>query len=287
MNVRLTMCALLALVPAVAPAQQGRMLPVGDAMIHYEVRGSGEPVVFLHGWSQDLTIWDREVEALAPQYRIIRLDRRGYGRSTGHADPTADPADLRILLDSLGIRRATIVGLSAGAGVAASFGMAFPDRVERMVLYGLGPLEGFPGAESMRAGMAAFANAVRSGGLDSLWTVMMTSGIFWRPPGTPVPAPPDSWRRYNGKDLTDPQPPSGKVPLASWHRIESLSMPVLLLQGEHDMPPALAIADSITRRLPNARRVVIPDAGHGAHFDQPDRFLAALREFLSSTPIRR
>jgi pimeloyl-ACP methyl ester carboxylesterase len=64
-------------------------------------------------------------------------------------------------------------------------------------------------------------------------------------------------------------------------------MPVLLLQGEHDMPLALAIADSITRRLPNARRVVIPDAGHGAHFDQPDRFLGALRAFLSSTGIRR
>jgi pimeloyl-ACP methyl ester carboxylesterase len=53
------------------------------------------------------------------------------------------------------------------------------------------------------------------------------------------------------------------------------------------MPLALAIADSITRRLPNARRVVIPDAGHGAHFDQPDRFLGALRAFLSSTGIRR
>jgi pimeloyl-ACP methyl ester carboxylesterase len=215
------------------------------------------------------------------------MDRRGYGRSTGHADPTADPADVRALLDSLGIQRATILGLSAGAGAAISFGMAFPERVDRLVLYGLGPIAGFPGAGDFQAGMQMFAGIARTQGLDSLWKVMMTSGVFWRPPGQPVPEPPDWWGRYSGKDLLDPQPPSGKVPPATWSRISSLAMPILVIQGEHDMPPALAIADSIATRLPNARRVVIPDAGHGAHFDQPERFLEALREFLAAPPPGR
>lgn len=278
---------LLGLTAFLAVTQQGAMVNVGDAMIHYAVSGRGEPIVLLHGWTQDITIWEREAAALASNYRVIRMDRRGFGRSTGHADPTADPADVRALLDSLGIERATILGLSAGAGAALSFGMAFPERTDRLVLYGLGPIEGFPGAAAMQAAFSNVANVARAHGLDSLWTFLMTSGLFWRPPGSPVPEMPDYWRRYNGRDLLDPQPPSGKVPHAHWSRITAVTMPILLIQGAHDMPPALAIAESIATRLPNARRVVIPDAGHGAHFDQPDRFLQALRDFLSSTPVRR
>ena len=71
---------------------------VGDATIHYELSGTGKTVVLIHGWAQDLTIWDDQVMALSPTYRVLRYDRRSYGSSTGHADPTADPDDLRILL---------------------------------------------------------------------------------------------------------------------------------------------------------------------------------------------
>jgi pimeloyl-ACP methyl ester carboxylesterase len=287
MRYRLGFTGVIALTAAVVVAQQGSMLNVGDAMIHYAVSGSGDAIVMLPGWTQDMSIWEREAEALSARYRVIRMDRRGYGRSTGHADPTADPADVLALLDSLGIQRATILGLSAGAGAAVSFGRAYPDRTDRLVLYGLGPIEGFPGSGSTRTAFQNFANVARTKGLDSLWTYLMTSGMFWRPPGSPIPGKPAYWLRYDGRDLLDPQPPSGKVAPAQWSRISSLTMPILVIQGEHDMPPVLAIGDSIATRLPNARRVVIPDAGHGAHFDQPEPFLRALRDFLSSTPVRR
>lgn len=283
----LSIAAVIGLTALLTATQQGAMLNVGDAMIHYAVSGSGEAIVMLPGWTQDMSIWEREAAALSPRYRVIRMDRRGYGRSTGYADPTADPADVRALLDSLGIQRATIVGLSAGAGAAISFGMAYPGRTDRLVLEGLGPIAGFPGEGAMQAQFQNVVDLARAHGLDSLWTYLMTSGLFWRPPGSPIPEKPTYWLRYNGRDLLDPQPPSGKVELAQWSRISSLTMPILVIQGEHDMPPALAIAESIATRLPNARRVVIPAAGHGAHFDQPERFLQALRDFLSSTPVRR
>src|SRR5688572_20281933 len=79
---------------------QPRMIDVGDATLRYDVAGTGQAIVFLHGWAQDLGIWDDQVRAFAPRYRVVRFDRRGYGKSTGFADPSADPADVRSLLDS-------------------------------------------------------------------------------------------------------------------------------------------------------------------------------------------
>ena len=118
MYAALAFAAAFAAAGATARAQSG-MVNADDAMINYEVSGRDgrEPVVvFIHGWAQDLTIWDEQVAALSPAYRVVRFDRRGHGKSTGHADPSADPDDLRILLDSPKISSAYVLGLSAGAG---------------------------------------------------------------------------------------------------------------------------------------------------------------------------
>ena len=117
MNRLATAAALLALAAVPLSAQSGT-LDVGDATIRYEVTGLGSPLVLIHGWAQDLSIWDREVPVFAREYRVIRYDRRGYGRSTGHADPSADPADLRGLLRHLNIRSAPVRGLTTGAARA-------------------------------------------------------------------------------------------------------------------------------------------------------------------------
>lgn len=274
---------LLALVPLHAPQAQGRQLDLGDAIVHYEVTGTGDAVVFIHGWAQDLRIWDAQVPVLADRFRVVRYDRRGFGRSTGHADPSADPDDLRILLDSLGIARASVVGLSAGAAAALRFAAAFPDRVDRLVLYGLGGagLEGFPAVpEAMRLpDLGAIARQV---GVDSLRRLIEASPLAWRPPGQPGLGdnPPAWWTEYTGRDLLDPRPPSGRVPPVRWERIGEIRLPTLLVHGDHDLPIALLIADSLERRLPDVRRVIIRDGGHGAHFQQPAQFHRALLEFL-------
>src|SRR5688500_643592 len=149
-------------------AAQTAWVNVGDATIHYELTGQGPTIVFIHGWAQDLDIWGDQVAAFAPSYRVLRYDRRGYGKSTGHADPTADPDDLRILLDSLGIRSATVLGLSGGSRAALNFAVAFSDRVHALVLYGQGPPEGFePMPPGPRPG-ELFGPIARKHGLDSL-----------------------------------------------------------------------------------------------------------------------
>lgn len=276
---------LLGTAVAMPLAAQPRTVSVGDAEIRYESTGGGEVLVFIHGWAQDLGIWDTEVAVFAPDWRVIRYDRRGFGLSTGHADPTADPADLRALLDSLGIASATVVGLSAGAGTALRFAAAFPDRVDRLVLYGFvgAGLQGLPALPEPPPNLD-FGRIAREFGMDSLKQVIFNSPLAWTPPGqeeTWTARLEAWWQSYDGRDLLDPRPPSGRVPLPSWDRLASLDVPTLLITGDHDVPFALAMNEALAGHLPNARRVIIPAAGHGAHFHQPERFHQALREFLA------
>src|SRR4051812_43599737 len=132
-------------VAATAAAQSSRYLSMNGARIHYVVSGSGPAVVLIHGWALDLREWTDQIAALTPRYRVIALDRRGFGKSTGIADASADPGDIRALLDTLGIRSAILVGHSAGANIAERFMVAMPERVSALVLYGGSPPQGMAG----------------------------------------------------------------------------------------------------------------------------------------------
>jgi pimeloyl-ACP methyl ester carboxylesterase len=76
---------MLGLMASVASQAQSRSVNVGDAVITYEITGSGAPLVLIHGWAQDMSIWDDQVRDFSRQYRVLRYDRRGFGCSTGHA----------------------------------------------------------------------------------------------------------------------------------------------------------------------------------------------------------
>ena len=90
------------------------------------------------------------------------------------------------------------------------------------------------------------------------------------------------WSRYDGRDLFKPGPPSGRVSPARIDDLAKVRVPTLVVVGDHELPLFRLVADTLTRRIPNARQVVITDGGHGAHFAQPERFNAALLEFLAS-----
>jgi pimeloyl-ACP methyl ester carboxylesterase len=274
-------------------ARQARsgVVNVGGAQLQYEVAGTGKPVVFIHGWAQDLRIWDDQVAKFSPSFLVVRYDKRGFGESTGHADITEDPNDLRILLDSLGIQSAHVVGLSRGARVALSFAVAFPNRVDGLVLYGLSPPEGFP-MPARPGPLTSFREVALKHGLDSAGKAVFASPLMWLPPDEKGRAEAKKWfdafwARYRGRDLFDPRPPSGRVPLARLDQLNGIRSPTLLLHGDHETPLGQMVADTAVRRIPNARKVVIPNAGHGAHFYDPPRFNAALMEFFRSVDRRQ
>ena len=271
--------ALLSL--AGASQAQSLSVNVGDAVINYEIAGAGDVIVLIHGWAQDLTIWDDQVRAFSSRYRVLRYDRRGFGKSTGYADKSADPDDLRILLDSLGIRSASVLGLSAGSDCALNFAVAFPGRVDKLILYGQAPPAGMG---PVMDAVAMFRPIVQVHGLDSLGKLVRAHPLAWMPPGRPdlQELLVRQWARYDGRDLRDARPPSGRVPAARIEQLNTIRAPTLVIHGDHEMELFQQVADTLVRRIPASRKVVIRDGGHGAHFAQPAAFNEAVLRFLAT-----
>lgn len=124
-----------------------RFLPVGGRRVAYEVRGSGPPLVAPAWWVSHLELdWQdadfrRFWEGIADGYTLIRYDRLGVGmsdRTLHDSDLTLDSevAVLRALIDELGLERVSLIGGSSGSCTAVAFAAAFPERVQRIVLYG-------------------------------------------------------------------------------------------------------------------------------------------------------
>lgn len=268
---------------------QDRTLNVGDAVISYDVTGRGTPLVFIHGWTHNKSVWDDQVPVLSKRFRVIRYDSRGFGKSTGFSDESVEPLDLLILLEALRIDRAYIVGHSRGGGVALRFAAAYPQKVSGLVLYGSAPPADFQYPPELGPLFFSLPGVAKQHGLDSVWKLLQTTELTWVPPGrTDVSERYRKlWVSYSGKDLLDPRPPAGKVPLPNIARLSTLPMPTLVIFGDHEMSFIAAAADTFANRIPNVTKVVIPDAGHGAHFAQPAIFNSAVLDFLDEAERNR
>ena len=93
-----------------------------------------QSLVLIHGFTLDHRMWDDHVEAFAPGHRVIRLDLRGFGRSSMPTDPYSHVEDVKALLSYLEIRQAVVLGLSMGGGVALDFALAYPEYTRALIL---------------------------------------------------------------------------------------------------------------------------------------------------------
>jgi pimeloyl-ACP methyl ester carboxylesterase len=266
-----------------AAVAQERTLNVGDATISYDLTGKGRTVVFIHGWALNKSVWDDQVPVFSKRYRVLRYDSPGFGKSTGVSDESAEPADLLVLLEALHIDHAYIVGHSRGGGIALRFAAAYPERVDGLVLYGSTPPAGFPVPPEFGQWFGSLPGIAKQYGLDSVGKLVLASDLTWAPPERKDLG--ERWRKlwasYSGKDLLDPRPPAGLVRLPDMARLSTLRTPTLVIIGDHELPFLAAAADTFAHRIPNAKKVIIPNAGHGGHFAQPTTFNGALLDFFS------
>ncbi|HEY6088594.1 MAG TPA: alpha/beta hydrolase [Gemmatimonadaceae bacterium] len=286
---RIGALVILLVLLSVNVAAQTRSLNVGDAVINYGLTGRGKTVVFIHGWAHNMSTWDDQVPVFSKRYRVLTYDSPGFGRSTGIADPSAEPTDLLVLLEALHIDRAYIVGHSRGGEIALRFAAAHPERVDALVLYGAGPPAGFPIPADVVQLFGSLPGIAKQYGLDSVGRLILSSPLAWAPPGRTDVAERyrKLWASYSGKDLLDAHPQSGAVPVPNIARLSTLRMPTLVIIGDHEVPFIAAAADTFAHRIPNAKKVVLADAGHGAHLAQPVAFDGALLDFFNSVDRTR
>lgn len=178
-------CALLPTLGVIAPrapapiaVDGARTVALGGGEVRYHDAGDGDAaIVFLHGFNSQLAIWDPVFARMAGGPRRIRIDLPGYGGSTWRSDTYDLPSQgARVieLLDALGVARATLVGVSMGASLAAWIAARAPARVAGLVL--LAP-SGYPGALRYRG---PFGHVLRPGAPRSLATRIARSAPYRR-----------------------------------------------------------------------------------------------------------
>jgi pimeloyl-ACP methyl ester carboxylesterase len=234
-------------------------------------------VLWLHGWTLDLEMWELQVQALRDQFRMIRLDRRGFGRSAGRPSVTEDEEDLAALCRLLDLERVALVGMSQGARVAVAFAQARPAAVRCLVL------DGPPNFDTSRSEvpLAHFRELVRDQGMEAFrreWRRHPLTQLRSRNPQAQALLDDMIARSPGGDLLTASAAVAAPVPPAA---LESLRIPVLVLYGDHESRSRAAAARALAERLPNAECAVIGAAGHMPNLDNPQDYNAKVRAFLA------
>ncbi len=239
--------------------------------LYYEIHGDGPTILLTHGYSSTSQMWRGQIDLLSNRHRLILWDMRGHGRSDSPEDPglyseAATVADMAALLDAAGADDAIVAGLSLGGYMSLAFHLAHPARTRALMIFDSGP--GYKSAEARRQWndtVEATARDFETRGLERL-------------KGRSPEVSGAHHRSAKGLALAA----RGMLAQFDSRIIESLlrvAVPTLIVVGSRD-EPFLAPASYMAAKIPNAVKVVIPDAGHAANIDQPAAFNAAVSDFL-------
>jgi pimeloyl-ACP methyl ester carboxylesterase len=245
--------------------------------LYYEAHGRGPVLLLTHGYSATSQMWAGQVEALSKAYTLVTWDMRGHGQSDYPQDPAAyseaaTVADMAALLDAVGVERAIVGGLSLGGYMSLAFHRAHPERVRALLIVDTGP--GYrkdEARDSWNANALKTAERYETEGLGRLaaGSVEMRTSHHRNAEGLAKAARGMLTQRDAG--VIDSLP--------------TIAAPSIVVVGANDTP-FLAASDYMAAKIPGARKVVIPDAGHAANIDQREAFNAAILGFLAEAALQ-
>jgi len=249
--------------------------------LHAERDGEGLPIVLVHGFTQTCRCWGPEAAALAVDHKVVRVDAPGHGRSAEIMAGLRTGG--RLIADQGG--PATYIGYSMGARLCLHLALATRDLVRGLVLVsGTAGIEDADEREARRAQDVRTAARIEQEGLEPFLEAWLAQPLF---SGLPPERAFRTERLENtvaGLQSSLEQAGTGSQH-PSWHKLHRLSMPVLVVAGADDRK-FTALAERMAAEIgDNATLAVIEGAGHAAHLEQPDRFLAALQPWLGANRL--
>nr|BFD91992.1 alpha/beta hydrolase [Kitasatospora sp. Xyl93] len=260
------------------PASELHVPAPGGGRLWAERRGTGSPVVLLHGAGMDSRLWDAVAPALSRHHDVIRYDARGLGRSSSPERAFDDVADLGAVLDHAGLRSAALVGLSMGGETALDFALAHPGRVTALGLVGAS-VSGHDWPPSPET--TAYAEARRRGDAAALAELELSVWAAMGPgaPGGELIAAmvqENAARRIVSEHHLAGAPARAAEPL-----LGTVTAPTLVVHGDRDHPEIAAIAERLSAEIPGARGHLVPDADHYLPLRTPERLTALLLAHLA------
>jgi len=256
---------------------------IGDAEITFDDIGSGLPVVFLHGFPLNRTMWDPQVGALVAECRCIPIDFRGLGESSAAPPYSMDryADDVVAVLDTLQIERAVVVGLSMGGYVAFAMWRRHRDRVRAFVLADTRSTADTVETVARRHALIEVAETQGSTAVAN----MQIAGLVGKTTRDKRPDIYDSIHRMMAQT-----PPEGIIGAlqAMIERPDStptcatVDVPTLIVVGEEDVLTPPKDARDLQRSIRGSRLEVLRQAGHLSNLERPAAFNTVVSEFLGS-----
>jgi 3-oxoadipate enol-lactonase len=254
---------------------------VNGLKINYEIAGTGPWLTLSHSLACDLHMWDEQMDALTKQFKVLRYDTRGHGKSEAPAgaytlDELAD--DVHGLLAALGIKEKHWAGLSMGGMIGQTFALKYPGIFKSMVL--ADTTSRYP-AEAAGIWTDRIQTA-QAKGMDSI--VDGTLARWFTEP----------YRKSNPPAVARVGASIRATPVAGFvgcchaipkinltHRLKEIKCPTLVIVGEDDPGTPVAMAREIHEAKPGSELVIIPSAAHLSNIEQPQAFTAAMLKFLA------
>lgn len=259
---------------------------INGGKIYFELEGHGPALVLIHGGLVNHHLWDDQFEYFVQQgYQVLRYDVRGFGQSSAPDRSFAHHDDLKLLMDSLGLERAVIMGLSMGGGIAIDFALAYPEKVAALI-----PVAAGLGGYKMQSAVSQQMNQELKAAYEAgdkpkaveislqLWTDGPARAHSHIDPSvrkkvramtTEVFDLPDSDNNF-GQELTPP----------AIDRLANIHAPTLFIVGDQDVPDILEIADIVTSKVPGAQKTVIANTAHHLNMERPAEFNHIVLDFL-------
>jgi 2-succinyl-6-hydroxy-2,4-cyclohexadiene-1-carboxylate synthase len=269
-----------------------RRIAAGCVGLHVTLRGSGRPLLLLHGFTGGGDSLGHVVDRFALAQRTIAPDLVGHGRSDAPDSlrlysMEACTAQLVAVLDALEIERVDVFGYSMGGRAALALCAGHPERVRRAVVLGASAGLATPAERAERVARdTALADRIERDGVAAFARAWAEIPLFASQQRRLTPTQRAAAQRVRETNTatglahslrgmgTGAQPPLHEV-------LPAISIPVLCLAGDEDAK-FRALAEALARALPHGAAAVIPDAGHAAHLENPDATAALTLGFLEA-----
>ncbi len=249
---------------------------------NYEIDGDGSPLVFIHGLGFSLRMWNLQVEYFKTLYKVIVYDLRGHGLTDSPNEPYSIGAfskDLYELLDTLGVKKTAICGLSLGGRIALRFCIEYPERVYSLVLADAQSEVNRETKERLK-NLAKIAGET---GMDEVTSILYSAPLL---EGLAKMNPKRyHWEKEKTAVMSSVGFANSAIAVAEMEPLTSqlgkIAVPTLAVVGEHDDTPYVEFSEIFAERIQGCERKVIPDAGHISNLEQPDVFNQICHDFLA------
>ena len=248
--------------PVAAPyghnAASGRTFTHDGIKLYYEVYGTGDPLLLVHGNGGSIADLGAQIDYFRKRYRVIAMDSRDQGRSADSPDAITYEKmtdDLAALLDHLHVGPVNVLGWSDGGIEALLLGIRHPAKVKKL------------------ASMAANLNPTEQALSPEVIGLVKT--LLGSLPDTPEGR---RERKVTGIMLTEPH--------IDAKALEAITAPTLVLAGDHDLIRLEHIVE-IFNHLPNSQLVIFPNATHTIPFDDPAAFNGAVDRFFRAAFVKK